>query len=405
MRNFFPMAAGILCVHLLPVHVFAQSVPPAPPAAKVTFKPDEGLVVAADTLFKLNVRFRMQDRFGLLSESGDHLDPNASDIRVRRLRLRFYGYIFTKRLRYNLHLGFSRADLDLDANSIAQPVRDAIVFYDLKPRFTLGFGQQKLPGNRQQVVSSGSQQFIDRSIVTAAFTLDRDFGIFGTWTLPAGRSLFLLKGAITSGEGRNAAVGDEGLCYTGRIEWLPFGKFTADGDYFEGDLLREEHPKLSLAIGYSTDQGARRSGAQLGRTLYTPRTINTLIADALFKYKGWALSTEYIVRNTLEDPFTYSVDGLTSVYVLEGNGTLVQLSRMIGAKNEVALRYARVSPGSRLTSTELMKEESWLGYSYYLNQHRIKLQGNISYSWTDAHAAFDHTGNRWGLFVQVEFGI
>ena len=166
------MAALLCCTAVLPIAANAQE--PSP----VRFDPKKGLIFEKDSTFRCIMRFRMQDRFGLLSTSGDDLTPARSDIRVRRFRLRFDGYVLSKRLRYTLHLGFSKADLDLDANTTAQPIRDAILHYDLSKHVTISFGQQKLPGNRQQVVSSGMLQLIDRSIVTSAFTLDRDFQIY-----------------------------------------------------------------------------------------------------------------------------------------------------------------------------------------------------------------------------------
>ena len=393
------MAALLCCTAVLPIAANAQE--PSP----VRFDPKKGLIFEKDSTFRCIMRFRMQDRFGLLSTSGDDLTPARSDIRVRRFRLRFDGYVLSKRLRYTLHLGFSKADLDLDANTTAQPIRDAILHYDLSKHVTISFGQQKLPGNRQQVVSSGMLQLIDRSIVTSAFTLDRDFGAWVTWKpLNSARPL-ILKGAITSGEGRNASPGDGRLCYTGRVEWSPLGAFTNDGDYFEGDLEQEQRPKLSVGLAYSDNDGARRSGGQLGKVLYAGRTITTFIADAVFKYKGWALSSEFAQRAAEGSAYTVdALNPLNTVTVYEGWGSCTQASKYFGKGNEVVSRYALVEPGPRMGS-EVAKEEAWLGYNRYLNGHRVKLQGNISYSWSDHHAAFDHAGNAWGAYLQVEFGI
>lgn len=382
------------------IHTSAQQAP-----VNVQFDPGKGLIFQKDSTFTCVMRFRMQDRFGLISTDGEDLSPARSDIRVRRFRLRFDGHIITKRLRYTLHMGFSKADLDLEANTTPQPIRDAILHYDVNPRFTVSLGQQKLPGNRQQVVASNNLQLIDRSIVTSSFTLDRDFGVWLTWKPVTGVQPVIVKGAITSGEGRNASPGDGKLCYTGRVEWLPLGTFTNDGDYSEGDLAMEPKPKLSIGVSYSGNDGARRSGAQLGKVLYAGRTINTFIADMVFKHHGWALSSEFARRESVQDPFTTDpLNSANTVGVYEGWGSCTQLSKVFAAKNEVVARYARVTPGERM-GAEVDKEEAWLGYNRYLQGHRVKLQGNISYSWTDDHAALDHVGNFWGAYLQIEIGI
>lgn len=400
MLLFLRRALVVLSISAFGMCASAQHAP-----VDVTFDPNRGLIFEKDSTFRTIMRFRMQDRFALLSTDGDDLSPARSDIRVRRFRLRFDGYVLSKRLRYTLHLGFSKADIDLEANTTAQPIRDAIVHYDVSKKLTLSLGQQKLPGNRQQVVASNNLQLVDRSIVTSAFTLDRDFGLWLTWRPVRGDQRLTLKGALTSGEGRNASPGDGRLCYTGRVEWEPFGAFANDGDYSEGDLAMEPKPKLAVGVTYSGDDGARRSGAQLGKALYAGRTINTFIADMVLKYRGWALSSEFARRESVQDPLTADPGNSANIVsVYEGWGSCTQVSKVFAAKNEVVARYARVTPGERM-GAEVDKEEAWLGYNRYLNGHRIKLQGDISYSWGDAHAALDHAGNVWGLWLQIELGI
>ena len=52
-------------------------------------------------------------------------------------------------------------------------IRDAVVIYRPNKNWNFGFGQTKLPGNRQRVNSSGALQLTDRTINNAKFTLDR----------------------------------------------------------------------------------------------------------------------------------------------------------------------------------------------------------------------------------------
>src|SRR5690606_6891164 len=132
----------------------------------------DGITIRKDSVFLLNLRFRMQNRFGLTSVAGDDLEVATVDARVRRLRLRFDGYVLRDRLRYYIQLNFSHSDLDLDGGGVAKPIRDAMVYYHVNERFYFGFGQSKLPGNRQRVVSSGNLQFPERSIANGAYTLD-----------------------------------------------------------------------------------------------------------------------------------------------------------------------------------------------------------------------------------------
>lgn len=363
-----------------------------------------GISISKDSLFKLNLRFRMQNRFGLRSESGEDLSIEQTDFRVRRMRLRLDGYVLNPKIQYYIQLGFSKSDMDLDGGGFAQPIRDAIIYYYLNPNFYVGFGQSKLPGNRERVVSSGNLQFVDRSIANGIFTLDRDFGFFAYYTIPSkGKAQYQLKGAISTGEGRNPSPGDNGLSYTGRFEFLPFGKFKNGGDYSEGDLEFEPKPKLSIALTLNSNQNAVRARGQLGSDLYAKRDQQVLIADAMFKYRGWGVLAEYFQRNS-PDPITRNTLVATRV-VWIGKGHNVQVSKMVSSKSELALRYAEVRPDEEIKAYESQGDEVALGFSRYLNGHRIKLQGNFGYGWANNEWKLINTSNFWFGTFQVEFGI
>ncbi|MBK9590372.1 MAG: hypothetical protein IPO32_02355 [Crocinitomicaceae bacterium] len=60
-----------------------------------------------------------------------------------------------------------------------------------------------------------------------------------------GKNYFRLNGSILLVKEENVKRSDKGRFYTDRLEILPFGKFTGNNDYVEGDLAREPKPKLS----------------------------------------------------------------------------------------------------------------------------------------------------------------
>lgn len=360
----------------------------------------EGISIS-DSLFLLNLRFRMQNRMGFHSVSEQDLSPDVVDARVRRLRLRFDGYVLSSKVQYYIQLSFSRADQDLETGEIPQTVRDAMLYYNFSKSFYVGFGQGKLPGNRQRVISSGNLQFADRSLANARFTLDRDFGFFAYYTPQIGKQYIAFKTAFTSGDGRNALPTNNGMAYTGRVEWFPLGAFKGLGDYSEGDLFYEEKPKISIAAGYSANIKAYRSGGQLGKNLYNASDINTFIADVMFKYRGWALLAEYFQRDASNAVGLDSL-GQNPIYVYVGEAVNIQLSKMVGQKNELAVRYTWVNPNSKITLWERKTEEYALGYSRYFREHRIKAQINAGYR--NLNTITSPLGHFNAMF-QVEFGI
>ena len=370
-------------------------------------------LVTADSVFSFNLQFRMQNRAAVVTKGLDDLAAESFEFRVRRLRLKFEGFAYHPKLTYYIQLSFSRGDMDWRGpensfnNSSPNVVRDAVIYYNPTKNLRLGFGQTKLPGNRQRVVSSGDQQFADRSIVNATFNIDRDFGFFGHLT----SNYIILRGAITSGEGRNSLGSNSGLAYTGRIEVLPFGRFTGDNDYVEGDLEREPSPKLSLAATFSYNDNAVREAGQLGEDLFQPREIRNIEMDALFKYNGWAWYNEYMERNS-SHPITVNPQNSDTRFVFVGRGYLSQLSYLFRNNFEIAGRYAVTVPFSLLYNnpmypslSEKKIEHVELGVTRYLVGHRVKVQANIVRSGRTDLLTSQSDGGYWSAIFQVELGI
>ncbi|TXK36848.1 porin [Pontibacter qinzhouensis] len=395
------------CVCIRPVASLAQAGTPH----QVKFSQKTGVgIIAPDSIFSLNLRFRIQNRAIYFSNPQPSLSQADSDfeLRVRRLRLRLEGFMLSPKLTYLVQLSFSRGDMDWSMrdnsaiNTSPNVVRDAVIYYRPTPELQLFFGQTKLPGNRQRVISSGDQQFVDRSIVNVAFNIDRDFGFQAYYTNHVGGFYYIIKSALTSGEGRNVITTNKGLAYTGRLELLPFGKFTNEGDYFEGDLEREPNVKVSLAGGLSHNRRARRAGGQIGRDLYQERDLRTYIFDGLVKYQGLAVFAEHMARNT-ENPFTESTSG-DSRHVITGHGQNFQVSYLFRNNIEIASRYARVTPAEAIRAVERQEESYVAGVTKYLRRHRVKLQANVSYI-TFTHMPTSTNSDTWSAALQFELGI
>jgi phosphate-selective porin OprO and OprP len=359
-------------------------------------------IISPDSLFMLNIRFRIQNRFAV--GGFDDWSVDEVEARVRRLRLRFEGFIYSPRLTYVIQLGFSRGDMD-DGSGTNDPqiIRDAMVIYAVSDRFAVGLGQTKLPGNRQRVNSSGDLQFADRSIVNSIFNIDRDFGVQMYYNNFINQFYYVVRGAVSSGEGRNTLASDNGLAYTARAELLPFGPFTNGGDYFEGDLAREPKPKVSVGVTFSENLNTTRSGGQTGRFLYESRNIETAMFDFLFKHNGWAVATEFIIRNT-NDPVTQNELGFTS-HVYKGHGENYQASYLWRSNYEMSARFSRVIPYNEIQTLEPERTQYTLGGSKYIRGHRLKLQTDLSYQQNNWLQGERPDTFFWQWRFQIEVGI
>lgn len=410
-NNLTTAFISLFVLSVVTFNSFAQN----KPAVTVFTKKQKGVgFVTSDSVFSLNFQFRMQNRAMYISNSETDLAPEAFEMRVRRLRVKFTGFLLNPKLTYYFQLGFSRGDMDWrgpennKVNSSPNIIRDAVIYYNPTKKLRLGFGQTKIPGNRQRVISSGDQQFFDRSIVNARFTLDRDFGFFGHYTTP----YLIFRGSLTSGEGRNSDLSNNGLAYTGRIEFLPFGHFTGENDYQEGDLEREEKLKVSVAATYSQNDRALRTQGQLGNDLYAAKSMDAFEFDLLAKYNGWAWYTEFMNRTT-SNPITIDPTNSSQISaVYAGMGFMSQMSYLFKNNFEIAGRYATSKPSSKLydnaevpSLNEKQIENYELGVTRYFNGHRLKVQGGIMYSrLTDLRVDSFFTGYYSAVF-QVELGI
>ncbi len=380
----------------------------------VKTKKENGIeLIQKDSLFSMQFQFRMQNRAGYLSKSEEDLTPQEMEFRVRRLRMRLKGFVANPKLTYYVQLSFSRGDMDWEDpnaskyNTSPNIVRDAIIYYEPTNSLKFGFGQTKLPGNRQRVISSGNLQFADRSIVNATYTLDRDFGFFGSFD----KNYFSIKAAITSGEGRNSTKSDKGLNYTGRVEILPFGRFTKGNDECEGDLARESTPKLAIAGSFNHNENIVRQSGTLGNDLYSNPDMQNIHLDLLFKYKGFAFYQEYCTRTSQNGITVDTKDPSKTRNVYSGFGSLSQISYLFKNNYEVAFRYATITPESKLYNNttypslnEKKQEHFHLGISKYIYGHRVKVQGNLLYQITK-----DLKNNsdlkQLGAIFQIELGI
>jgi hypothetical protein len=361
-------------------------------------------LTSPDSLFQLNIRFRMQNRVTYLDVEDE---KPAYDGQIRRLRLRFDGYVGNPKFLYAIQLSFAPGDVgEAHEGENINIIRDAVVFYRPNKHWNIGFGQTKLPGNRQRVNSSGGLQLTDRTINNARFTIDRDFGFqvhqLNEWT---DRFSYNFKAAVSSGEGRNVTdKADDGVAMTGKIELFPLGAFTKDGTYFEGDIVREKKPKLMFSGAFQQNNQALRTQGQLGEDLFEPRTMRSVLLDGMLKYNGWAAMASYMSRSTSKDPVTVNPEDPTDIrYVYTGSGFDYQLSYNFPSNYEIIGRYSTLKAHPEIHAFTPHQKQYSVGVTKYIWEHTFKLQSELTFDTLDY---FDGTTrNNWYVRFQVEIGI
>ena len=355
-----------------------------------------------DDSFKTTIRFRMQNLVGASFDKG--MGVTEVNGQVRRLRVRFDGFIFSPKFIYSIQLGFTGSDAKATPNGKSTLILDAIAYYKPNSSWNLGLGQAKVKANRAMLNSSGSLQFVDRSIVNSEFGGDRDFGLFGEYYY-GGIDKFALAAlaSVTLGEGRNwGASNNGGLAYTGRLELFPLGRFHAKGEYVEGDTYHEETPKIMLGAGYSFNHHSQLTRGMKGSMLPgdETRNIGSYYADMIFKYRGFSFNADYMGRHAA-DPVGFA----SPSFVYTGSGVNVQASYLFDRKWEVAIRNSSMLPNREVRPFAGYKvwNQSTLGVTRYIIGHSLKLQLDLSFNQMAEPASPDY--DRLAVRFQLELGL
>ena len=345
-------------------------------------------LIGKDSSFSMNVSARMQMLGTSNWDVNNGLYNPTSNLLVRRARLKFSGFAYSPKLKYKLELGLSNRDIGKASsftNEAPKYILDAVVKWNFSGNFVLWFGQTKLPGNRERVISSGDLQQVDRSLLNSRFNIDRDMGFqlrhhFNLTDTFIVKEMF----AVSQGEGRNITTGNlGGHQYTSRVELLPFGKFASKGDYRGSDLKFEPTPKLALGFTYDFNNDAVKNRSNQGSymtndTGFYSTNISTVFVDAMYKHKGFSVMAEYAYRDA-EDAFAKNSDGtLTGDVVQVGNALNLQTGYLLSKTLEISGRYTNIDWDSDITGKGAENQYT-LGLSKYVVGHKLKVQTDVSY--------------------------
>jgi len=370
--------------------------PPPPPGWWDKFETGwkKGLYFKSkDEKFSLKFRIRMQDQFQFQTQNVA-LKPDDYTFRIRRLKLSWEGNAFTKNLDYKFQLNVAALS----------PIQDMLEYAYADYRFfdwlKVQAGQFKVPYNRQQITSSGRQQFVDRSLASDDFRFDAiDNSTTVTCTLPGGGTVtvsglscgagatavtnqvnvprkfqfdpgIMIHGdpfgkkmeyyiGITNGQGPTRANVGSGFLYTGRAVWNILGQY----GYSESDTEYSEHPALFIggSIGYNDQDFTNNKFIHAG-------------AEAGFKYKGFSAQAEYYLRNNRISNIT----GLKGVAL--GNTVdhayYAQAGYFIIPKHfEIALRASH----EFIDGLQNNKGEYMGGLNYFVFGHDLKVQFDYAF--------------------------
>ena len=350
--------AGVVCIimALSTATIYAQTATVNTLGKGIVFTPE-------DKSYEMKLGARFQTRYSGIYDLD--AEDYTNQMQIRRARLKLDGFVYSPKLSYKIQLSLASSNL----------VLDAVAKYAFAENWEVWFGQTKLPGNREMLNSSQKLQFVDRSLLNSSFTLDRDIGVHLLNTTAVGNGVINSHLAISTGEGRD--VGSPNLGgndYSGRFEYLPFGKFTNKGGFFGADLEREDSPKLMIGAAFDYNDGATQSRGQKGSFVLdingdlVQNNLKTLFLDAFYKYKGFNFASEFATRS--------GEDNITGFGT--GTGFVAQAGYLFDNDFETAVRFTTINPDDVSSLAE--SQQYTLGLSKYISGHNLKVQTDISYT-------------------------
>ncbi len=322
-----------------------------------------------DEKYQLSVGSQMQFRYTMLDK--DRSSSDWSKFELKRIKLNFNGYAFTKDLTYKITYNLN----------VANALEETYLNYRLIDEAQIRFGQDKVQFGRQWITPSGANQFVDVSPVTTAFAPLYDTGISINGKVAGGLAYYSVGGY--GGVGQNTFREARDNAFAARIAVNPLG----DMAYSEADLDHSKKPLVSIGssfyrntlngttetnkLGFTQTAGWFGLGRALSATAITttePIDFNTAEVDAAFKWLGFSAQAEY---------FWAQADGQISKRIARAQGYYVQAGYfVIPSKLEIAARYSFLDPNRDVANDHLA--ETTGAISWYIDKHNLKIQADYS---------------------------
>lgn len=338
------------------------------------YQPGKGITVESeDGNFAASVGGRLQARYGYVATD----DPDGEDessFSVRRMKFWLQGHAFRKELSYKWQQNFGEGNTELE---------DAWLSYGFHDAFALTLGQLKPPQARQELTSSGSLQFVDRSLANDTFNLGYDIGLQASGSFAGGKVEY--GAGLFNGNGENEGNPNTDHMFAIRLDVNPFGPMKKDEVAWDGD-------KLLLNVGGSyafiplTDDDAGslgRSNEIFDRALNIDGFEGADFIDAFGEELDISVFTVNLHGQWMGASLGAEYYSMTAEPELgddlEADGYYVQAGYMIVPKTfEVAARYSAIDSDYDDRRPEFDRAETQVAASYYLAKHNAKLQADYT---------------------------
>jgi hypothetical protein len=356
-------------------HGLAEPVPdPVTPRQQVEWRDGKTRITTDLAYLEISNRIQVRYTHEIPTEnnvvSGSTLDPGESrgSFRLRRAKLKLEGWMWLPpeaapalpKVTYEMQLNWP----GLSSSNLAAFLEDANIAFDPtgRAKFRVRVGQFKVPFGRQEMTSSGSQQFVDRSLVSNEYARGRDTGVAVEGAL--GNKIEYRAG-IFNGNGLTRSTNDNAaLQFNARLMWQPNGLQTlAQRAWVSGALYSESDFESTTTPIYAFGLSVEHSDFR--RTTTSNDLNNEVVAlDGIFKYKGISAVSEIYLRKRVPEVGD----------AFRAHGGYGQLGVMLNSRRtwEIAVRYGLRDVNNRNANDSI--QEVRVASSYYYRRHTLKFQ-------------------------------
>jgi len=365
------------------------------------YVPGKGFTfTSAERDFQLSLGGRGQFQYQFLDrETGQ----DVSQFRIRRFKVYMGGYAFSSDLTY-------RVQADLTKANTAQLLDDAWINYRFAEEAQAQAGQFKVPFLREELISDGAQQFVDRANVVDAFKPSYDIGVMGWGDIS--KSLFAYSAGIFGGAGQGQTRTGNSSAYAIRAVFNPLGavpytesalenfenlRLSIGGDYFR-NTLKKAGPATFQDTSSTTPPYAGTSGWLGANVTAFDNTekvdIEMYSIDGALKWRGLSAQAEYMHG---------SADGEVTGRKVNASGWYAQAGYLVVPKHlEVAARYTWYDPNDHVSNDLVTQVQG--AVSWYFHAHNLKVQADYTNIHTQKGAGKPSTDDQQvRLQAQVTF--
>jgi len=396
---------------------------------------DRGFVIrSTDQKFLLRVNGRIQARWTYYQTRCEnrYLAPgfrrhDRAGFDLQRIRLTFSGHAYSPDLTYRIDLRMDSPG-DYDAG-----IQTAWVNYRLADALQVKLGIFKMPTVRAQMIEDGNLQFVDRAVQDAVFQFDRGLGV-RLWGALFNKRVDYYLDVVNSFNSFTAATitpdpaemdNNPGLVF--HALWHALSEQPGKDFAWQADHELHPYPALDLGFQYAFNDDAsdqrttripfprpdpHRPGG-FGLTSTNGLRIHQFGWDAMFKYRGFSASGEYVLR--LVDPRAESPAApwtqLTGQRdTTAQHGAYVQCGYMLPIpglerKLEIVGRVGGIAAAAK------GREGTWEyagGVNWYFRGDDVKLQADVTKVSEVPITSSPHTlanVNDDALFFRVQFQV